>query len=96
MTAREERLSTKSELREAFHSLELANEALRGDIQTLRAEMKADIQALRAELKGDILSSRAESKGTEGKLMRWVLTCMLGQTAVLAGAMYFALTHLQQ
>jgi hypothetical protein len=106
MTAREERLSTKSELKDAFHSLELTTEALRGDIQALRAELKADaqalraevkadIQALRAELKGDNASLRAESKGTEGKLMRWVLTCMLGQTAVLAGAMYFALTHLR-
>ena len=66
MTAREERLVMKSELKEAFHSLELKIEALRGDI-----------------------------RGVEGKLMRWVFTCMLGQTAVIAGALYFALTHLR-
>jgi hypothetical protein len=60
ITARQESSATKSELRDAFHSLDLKMEAL-----------------------------RAEMKGLEGRLTRWVFTCILGQTAVL----YFALTH---
>ena len=81
MTAREEVLASKGELKEAFHSLELKIEALRGD-------MSREIGSLRADLLGEI-------RGSEGKLMRWVFTCMLGQTAVIAGAVYFAMTHLR-
>jgi hypothetical protein len=60
ITAREEVLATKNELKNAFHSLELKIE------------------------------------GLEGRLTRWVFTCVLGQTAVMAAALYFALTHLRQ
>jgi hypothetical protein len=65
ITARQDASATKSELKDAFHSLDLKIEALRGDL-----------------------------KGLEGRLSRWVFTCILGQTAVMAGALYFALTHL--
>jgi len=34
-------------------------------------------------------------EGLESRLTRWVLTCMLGQSAVIAAAVYFALTHLR-
>jgi hypothetical protein len=44
--------------------------------------------------KYDILALRIEMKGIEGALSRWVLTCILGQTAVLAGLGYFFVTHL--
>ena len=71
LVAREEVLATKSDLKDAFHSLELKLEAVRSEL-------------------------RAEMKGIEGKLTRWVFTCMLGQTAVLVGAMYFALNHLRR
>jgi len=64
ITARQEATATKSELKDAFHSLHLEMEAMRGDF-----------------------------KGLEGRLTRWVFTCILGQTTVLAGALYFALTH---
>jgi hypothetical protein len=57
---------TKSELKDAFHALDLKIEALRG-----------------------------EMKAFEGRLTRWVFSCILGQTAVMAGAVYFALTHLR-
>jgi len=47
---------------------------------------KADILELRAEF-------RVEMKSIEGALSRWVLTCILAQTAVLAGLGYFFLAH---
>jgi hypothetical protein len=70
MTAREERLSSRNEMTEAFHSLELAIASLRGDLD-------------------------AKIAGSEGRLVRWLFTCMLGQSAVIAGAVYFAITHLR-
>jgi hypothetical protein len=50
--------------------------------------LELKIESLRGELMAAI-------KGIEGRLMRWTLTCLLGQTAVMAGALYFALTHLR-
>ena len=44
--------------------------------------------------KNDILELRVEMKGIEGSLSRWVLTCILGQTAVLAGLGYFLIVRL--
>jgi hypothetical protein len=67
INAREAVFATKSDLKDAIHSLDLRLEALRGEL-----------------------------KGLEGRLMRWTFTCVLGQTAVMAGALYFALTHLRQ
>jgi hypothetical protein len=55
---------------------------------------KTDLLALGADLRGDIHELRAEMHGIESKLSRWVLTCILGQTAVLASLGYFVLTHL--
>jgi len=92
ITARQEPFVTRSELKDAFHSLESKIDGLRSDlsfkIESLRGELSVKIEALRGELKADI-------KGVEGKLMRWTLTCVLSQTAVMAGAVYFALTHLR-
>jgi hypothetical protein len=61
---------------------------------------KADIGMLRFELKSEMAEIRSElliqMKSLEGRMARWVLTCILGQTAVLAGFGYFALTHLHR
>ena len=67
----------------------LASLATKGDMAELRAAIRVDMAELRTELRG-------ETKAVEVKLTRWVLTCILGQTAVLAGLGYFALTHLQR
>jgi hypothetical protein len=54
---------------------------------------KVDLLEVRSELK-------AEINKVEGALSRWVLTCVLtcilGQTAVLAGLGYFVLEHLRR
>ncbi len=68
--------------------------AVKADVLAVKAELKADILAVKNELKADILNLRAEMKGGEGALSRWVLTCISGQTVVLAGMGYFAITHL--
>jgi hypothetical protein len=54
---------------------------------------KVDLLEVKSELK-------AEINRVEGALSRWVLTCVLtcilGQTAVLAGLGYFVLEHLRR
>jgi len=55
-----------------------------------RAELKDALHLLEVRIE----SLRGDLKAVEGKLMRWTLTCVLGQTAVMAGAVYFAITHL--
>ena len=49
---------------------------------TTEAKLRAEIAALRAEILGKFSETH-----------RWVLTCILGQTAVLAGLGYFFLAH---
>ena len=99
ITARQEPFVTRSELKDAFHSLESKIDGLRSDlsfkIESLRGELTVKIEALRGELKADIKGVEAKLNAVEGKLMRWTLTCVFSQTAVMAGALYFALTHLR-
>jgi hypothetical protein len=63
----------------------------------LRSELKLDIANLREELKAGIAEIKSDLHKVEGSLARWVLTCVLscilGQTAVLAGLGYFVLQH---
>jgi hypothetical protein len=104
LASRVDLLDVKSALKADI--LELRAE-LKADIVDLRAELKADIVGLRSELKADIADLRAgmadlraEIHKVEGGLSRWVLTCVLscilGQTAVLAGLGYFVLEHLRR
>ena len=84
IAAHEVGFCTRAELKDAVHSFELSIETLRGEIQSLRSEMNIKFESAQANL-----------NAVEGKLMRWTLTCVLSQTAVMAGALYFALTHLR-
>ncbi len=43
--------------------------------------------------KADLLAIKGDIHALEGRLSRWVLTCILGQTAVLAGWVYFILVR---
>ena len=106
IAAHEVGFCTRAELKDAVRSFELSTETLRGEIQSLRSdlsfkieslrgELTVKIEALRGELKTDIKGVEAKLNAVEGKLMRWTLTCVLSQTAVMAGALYFALTHLR-
>jgi len=53
----------------------------------------ADLGALGAKLTEVEAKLRVEIKAVEATLSRWVLTCILGQTAVLAGLGYFLLAR---
>ena len=57
---------------------------------------KLDLLEVKSELKLALVELKAELHKMEGKLSRWVLTCMLGQTAVLAGLGYFVLEHFRR
>lgn len=69
------------------------NLATKADIVALQAATKADIAALQLATQADLTKVRLEIKGTEGRTARWILTCMLGQTAVLMGWISFVLSH---
>ena len=74
----------------------------RGEALATKADMKEafhalqlEIQALRGEFRAEIQAVRAEIRESESKMTRWVLTCTMGQAAMIAAAVYFALTHLR-
>ena len=75
--------------------------ATKVDLLEVKSALKADIVELRARRdcgsKGEL---KSEIHKVEGALSRWVLTCVLscilGQTAVLAGLGYFVLEHLRR
>jgi hypothetical protein len=90
--------ATKNDLL-AFRSatrndIEALRAATTNDLLAFQSATRNDIEALRADTKSDILALRVEMKGIESGLSRWVLTCMLGQTGVLAGLGYFLVIHL--
>jgi hypothetical protein len=62
--------------------------ATKGDLHEAFHSMEIVIERARAEL-------LAEIRSLEGRLTRWVFTCIMGQTALLVGAVYFAITHLR-
>jgi hypothetical protein len=74
--------------------------ATKADIAMLRFELKSEMAEIRSELRSEIAGVRSDlliqMKSLEARMARWVLTCILGQTAILAGFGYFALTHLHR
>lgn len=60
-------------------------------LKVMELEMASAHESLAT--KADVMELRMEMKAIEGTLSRWVLTCILGQTAVLAGLGYFFLAH---
>jgi hypothetical protein len=64
----------------------------RANLKVMESEMTSAQELLAT--KTDILALRVEMKGIEGALSRWVLTSILGQTAVLAGLGYFFVSRL--
>ncbi len=68
--------------------------AVKADLLDVKGELLGAIADLRAEVKGDVGRIEGDLGRIEGALSRWVLTCILGQTAVLAGLGYFLVSHL--
>ena len=82
MSAAHEPLATKADLM-----------LVKADLMVITAEIKADLRILTAEMDQKFGQMEGKLFAIEGKLSRWVLTCILGQTAVLAGFGYFLLAH---
>jgi len=57
---------------------------------------KLDVLEVKAELMSKFAELEAKLYKVEGTLSRWVLTCIIGQTAVLAGLGYFVLEHFRR
>jgi hypothetical protein len=74
------------DLGDDFGDLKIDFAALKGDFTLLMAEFRALETKIDARIDGKI-------GAVEGRLTRWVFTCILGQTAVLAGLGYFFLIH---
>jgi hypothetical protein len=49
--------------------------------------------ALRAEVKEEIAALRTELYSIKAEIVRWVFLAIMGQSAMLLGAMYFLLQH---
>jgi len=64
----------------------------RAILKVMESEMAAAHEMLAT--KNDILALEVKVERIQGSLARWVLTCILGQTAVLAGLGYFLITRL--
>jgi hypothetical protein len=83
ITAHEVGLCTRDELRDAIHSLELK-------IESFGSELSLKIETVRNDLNVKI---EREIRSLEGRMTRFVVTCLLAQTALIAGALYFSLAH---
>ena len=80
---------------EILEKAELPPGQARAILKVMESELALACESLATksdlkELKGEVT---AEIRGVEGQLSRWVLTCILGQTAVLAGLGCFLLAR---
>lgn len=76
---------------EILEKAELPSTQSRAILKVLELEMTAAHETLAT--KADLHLLKADLNAVESRLSRWVLTCMLAQTAMLAGWMYFVLGH---
>lgn len=63
--------------------------ASKGDVQDVRVDLRQEIQGLRNELKQDIQDLRNELATTKHELLKWMVTAMLAQSALLIAVMAF-------
>ena len=77
-----------------LRAMELELSALESTLVT-KDDMKTAVQTAFHELELKIEALRSELYAVESRLIRWTFAFILGQTAVIAGALYFAVTHLR-
>lgn len=65
---------------------------LRAEMAQLANELRREMAQLSKELRGEMAELKVEMKAVESRLVRWVFTVVLGQTAVQISAA-FALLH---
>jgi hypothetical protein len=83
ITAHEVGFCSRAELKDAIHSLELKIDAVRNNLE-LKIESVCNQLSLKIE---------REIRASELRQIRFTVTCMLAQTAIMAGALYFSLAH---
>jgi hypothetical protein len=86
---------------EILEKTQLPADQARAILQVMELEINARVEAfatkgdLKDVVKDAVHALELRMEGLESRLTRWVFTCMLGQSAVIAAAVYFALTHLR-
>jgi hypothetical protein len=62
-----------------------------------RAELRDAVHSLGLKIesvRNDLsIKIEREIRSLEGRMIRFVVTCLLAQTALMAGALYFSLAH---
>lgn len=91
-----EALATKVDLVDLKAELRREMLELKQELGREITGIREDLLGLRAELKGDLGRMEGDLGRMEGSSARWVLSCILAQTAVLVGAGYFVLEHLRR
>ena len=59
--------------------------ATRSDVSELRTDVKTEISELRTELRAGMSELRADMANLESRLIRWMVTNMIGGMATAAG-----------
>jgi hypothetical protein len=76
------------------NALELKIESVRRDlelkVESVRNDLELRIESVRSELS---IKIEREVGNLGGQLTRFFVTCLLAQTAIMAGALYFSLAH---
>lgn len=59
--------------------------ATRSDVSELRTDVKTEISELRTEVRAGMSELRADMANLESRLIRWMVTIMIGGMATAAG-----------
>ncbi len=81
-----EEVATKSDIADLRGEIGLLRAEVKSDLSLLRGEFKAELAGLRGESKADLSGLRAEllaaMKADKTDFLKWVVTLIVGQTAV--------------
>ena len=91
----EKALLPSDQARAILRAMELEWDSRR-ELLATKAEMKAGFDAVRGEIRELSHSIDLKLERLRSELMRGVFTIVLGQTAVLMGALYFIVTFLRK
>ena len=95
----------KTKSLEILEKAELPPAQARAILQVMESELVTETLATKADLAAFVTKSefevgierlRSEIASAEYRVIRWVLTSMMGLGATILGALYFAVTHLRR
>ena len=67
----------------------------RAELKDAVHSLELKIEALHADLNLKFEMLRSEINGTEVRMMRFIVSCLLGMAGIMVGVLYFSLTHLR-